>query len=165
MANGTGTISSDKCPTCHGSSEASSAQGQRVQLYGSRKTNHGGDFAPRQCIPLPLTISGSCNLFQFCRFGDFTKLTDREFTDGGDHIKVVFLTRKNYQMGDNSEHIIPARGDCTVCPTEVIRLYFQRFGLSFNGSGLMVNFQLRKEAGTYMRASGQLSRGNATKYT
>jgi hypothetical protein len=37
--------------------------------------------------------------------------------------------------------------------------------LSFNGSGLTVNFQLRKEAGTYMRASGQLSRGNTTKYT
>jgi hypothetical protein len=103
--------------------------------------------------------------FTFCRFGDFTKLTDKEFTDGGDHIKVVFLTRKNDQMGDNSEHIIPARGDCTVCPTKVIRMYFHRFGLQFNGSGLPANFRLQKEAGTYMRASGQLSRSNATKYT
>jgi hypothetical protein len=30
--------------------------------------------------------------FTFCRFGDFSKLTDMEFEDGGDHIKVTFLT-------------------------------------------------------------------------
>ncbi len=44
--------------------------------------------------------------FTMCRFADFAKQTDREFTDGGDHIKITFLTRKNYQHGDNSVHIV-----------------------------------------------------------
>jgi hypothetical protein len=103
--------------------------------------------------------------FTFCRFGDFTKLTDKEFEDGGDHIKVTFLTRKNYQMGDNSVHIIPSRTDCIVCPVQPVRLYFRCFGLQFHGSGLPVNFRLRKDGGRYVRGTGVLSRSNGTKYT
>jgi hypothetical protein len=40
--------------------------------------------------------------FMFCRFGDFTKLTDKEFDDKGDHIRITYLTRKNDQMGVRS---------------------------------------------------------------
>jgi integrase len=103
--------------------------------------------------------------FTFCRFGDFTKLTDKEFDDKGDHIRITFLTRKNDQMGDNSVHVIPTRRDCSICPVHLVRCYFQRFGLTFQGSGLPVNFRLRKDGGRYVRAPGVLSRSNATKYT
>jgi hypothetical protein len=98
-----------------------------------------------------------------CRFADFAKLTDREFKDGGDHIKITFLTRKNDQHGDNSVHIIPQRADCTVCPVKLIRLYFWRFGLCFQGSGKTVNFRIGRMAGVVTAGKGSLSRCNAKK--
>jgi hypothetical protein len=101
--------------------------------------------------------------FTMCRFADFSKLTDREFTDGGDHIKITFLTRKNDQHGDNSVHIIPQRADCAVCPVKLIKLYFWRFGLSFQGSGKSVNFRIGRMAGVVSAGKGSLSRCNATK--
>ncbi len=102
--------------------------------------------------------------FTMCRFADFAKLTDREFQDGGDHIKVTFLTRKNDQHGDNSLHIIPQRDDCTVCPVKLIRLYFWRFGLRFQGSGRSVNFRISRSAGTVTAGKGSLSRCNSARY-
>jgi hypothetical protein len=104
--------------------------------------------------------------FTFCRFADFTKLTDKQFTDGGDFIKIVFLTRKNDQLGNNSEHVIASRTDCSVCPVEFIRCYFHRFGLRFGGEGHFVNFRLHKQAGRYSADhSRRLSAGTATKWT
>jgi hypothetical protein len=103
--------------------------------------------------------------FTFCRFADFDKLTDADFEDCGTFIKITFRTRKNDQMGDNSEHVVPERTDCAVCPAKLIRQYFWRFGLKFQGSGLPVNFRLQKVAGRFQRAPGHLSRSNATKYS
>jgi hypothetical protein len=102
--------------------------------------------------------------FTMCRFADFAKLTDREFQDGGDHIKITFLTRKNDQHGDNSLHIIPQRSDCAVCPVKLIRLYFWRFGLRFQGTGKSVNFRIGRQAGVVAAGKGSLSRCNAQRY-
>jgi len=102
--------------------------------------------------------------FTFCRFDDFAKLTDKEFEDCGNSVKITFLTRKNDQMGDNSVHFVPERPELTVCPVNLIRCYFRCFNLRFCGTGLPVCFRLRKERGALIRHTGVLSRGNATAY-
>jgi hypothetical protein len=103
--------------------------------------------------------------FTMCRFADFAKLTDRDFQDMGDAIKITFLTRKNDQHGDNSVHIIPERADCAVSPVKLIRLYFWRFGLKFQGTGKTVNFRIGRSAGAVAAVgTGTLSRVNAKRY-
>jgi hypothetical protein len=79
----------------------------------------------------------------FTRFDDFKRLTDKEVTDEGSYIKLVFTHSKNDQFGDNSISVIPERPEIPACL--VIRLYFRRLGLQFRGSGKLLNFQLRKE--------------------
>jgi hypothetical protein len=102
--------------------------------------------------------------FTFCRFDDYRRLTDADFSDGGSHIRIVFEKSKNDQYGDNSVSVVTERPGCAACPVKLIRLYFRRFGLHFNGSGKLLNFRLRKEAGVYtaMHKYG-LSASNATK--
>jgi hypothetical protein len=51
-----------------------------------------------------------------------TELTDKEFQDRGDHIRVTFLTRKNYQMGNNSVHVIQAGLPSMPCAARQILL-------------------------------------------
>jgi hypothetical protein len=103
--------------------------------------------------------------FTFCRYEDFSRLTDKEFQDGGTYIKITFLKRKNDQYGDNSVHVIPVREDVSVCPVAVIRAYFWRFGLVFQGTGNPVNFRIRRDGGAFFATRYKLSRGTATKCT
>ena len=63
----------------------------------------------------------------FCRFDEFSRLTDTNFIDMGDYIHVIFERRKNDQFGDNSRSVIPERPDAPACPVRIIRAYFQRF--------------------------------------
>ena len=104
--------------------------------------------------------------FTFCRFDDYKRLTDKDVTDEGSFIKIVFERSKNDQFGDNSISVIPVRANSGECPVALIRLYFRRFGLKFGGQGKLLNFRIRKVAGVYvaMPAHG-LSRSNATKCT
>ena len=102
----------------------------------------------------------------FCRFDDFKRLTDREVTDEGDHIKIVFLRSKNDQFGDNSISVIPVRGELQDCPAKIIRLYFRRFGLKFGGGGKLLNFRLRRIPGGHVAMPHLgLAASNATKCT
>jgi hypothetical protein len=54
--------------------------------------------------------------FMMCRFADFAKLTDCEFTDGGDHIKFTFLTRKNDTHNTDESGLcgMPGKTDQTI---------------------------------------------------
>ena len=102
----------------------------------------------------------------FCRFDEFSRLTDTNFIDMGDYIHVIFERRKNDQFGDNSRSVIPERPDAPACPVRIIRAYFQRFNLQFGGTGKMINFRLRKEAGRHIPLyKTSLSQSNATKFT
>jgi hypothetical protein len=92
-------------------------------------------------------------------------LTDRDFQDMGDAIKITFLTCKNDQHGDISMHIIPERSDCAVSPIQLIRIYFWHFGLKFQGAGKTDNFCIGPSAGAVAAVgSGTLSRVNAKRY-
>jgi hypothetical protein len=83
----------------------------------------------------------------------------------GDAIKITFLTSKNDQHGDNSMHIIPEWSDCAVSPIQLIRLYFWRFGLKFQGTGKTVNFCIGRSAGAVPAVgSCTLSRVNAKRF-
>ncbi len=83
----------------------------------------------------------------------------------GDAIKITFLTSKNDQHGDNSMQIIPERSDCAFSPIQLIRLYFWRYGLKFQGTGKTVNFHIGRSAGDLAAVgSGTLSRVNAKRY-
>ncbi len=104
--------------------------------------------------------------FTFCRFDDFSRLTDKHFVDGGNHVIVIFEKSKNDQFGDNSRSVIMERNGVLDCPVKMIRLFFKKFGLSFQGTGKSVNFRLQKEAGRHKplwRTS--LAQSNATKCT
>jgi hypothetical protein len=104
--------------------------------------------------------------FTFCRFDEFSRLTDREVTDEGTYISIIFCRSKNHQFGDNSQSVIPERPDCDDCPVKLIRMYFQRFGLQFGGSGKLLNFRLRKEAGRHSAIfTAGICQSNATKFT
>jgi hypothetical protein len=104
--------------------------------------------------------------FTFCRFDDFSRLTDREITDEGTYIKIIFCRSKNDQFGDNSVAVIPERPDCKDCPVRLIRMYFRQFGLTFGGSGKYINFRLKKEAGRHSAIfTAGICQSNATKYT
>ena len=101
-----------------------------------------------------------------CRFDDFSRLKDSNFTDNGNHVKIIFERSKNDQFGDNSRSVIPVCDDSDSCPAKIIRAYFHRFGLQFNGSGKYVNFRLKKDAGRHIPLySTSLSQSNATKCT
>ena len=101
-----------------------------------------------------------------CRFDEFSRLKDSNFVDMGTYVQVIFERRKNDQFGDNSRTVIPERPDSSACPVQLIRLYFQRFGLQFGGSGKLVNFRLQKTAGRYLPlCTTSLSQSNATKFT
>ena len=101
-----------------------------------------------------------------CRFDDFSRLKDSNFTDNGNHVKIIFERSKNDQFGDNSRSVIPVREDSDSCPVRIIRAYFHRFGLQFNGSGKFVNFRLKKDAGRHIPlCTTSLSQSNATKCT
>jgi hypothetical protein len=104
--------------------------------------------------------------FTFCRFDDYSRITDREVTDEGTYIKIIFCRSKNDQFGDNSISVIPERPGCAECPVRLIRMYFRRFGLRFGGTGKLLNFRLKKEAGRHL-AIGEagICASNATKYT
>ena len=69
------------------------------------------------------------------------------------YIQVIFERRKNDQFGDNSRTVVPARTESPACPVQLIRLYFQRFGLQFGGGGKLVNFRLQKTAGRHLPLS------------
>lgn len=104
--------------------------------------------------------------FTFCRFDDYSRLTDQTVTDEGTYIKLIFLRSKNDQFGDNSISVIPERPGCAECPVQLIRLYFSRFGLRFGGTGKLLNFRLRREAGAHSAiTSAGVCQSNATKYT
>jgi len=102
--------------------------------------------------------------FTLARFEDFSKLTDADFQDNGDHILVTYKTRKNDQFGDNSAHAIPVRRDSAVCPVRFVRAFFFRFQLRFAGPGTPVNFRFARNKGVYGVGVGRLCRSNATKY-
>jgi hypothetical protein len=104
--------------------------------------------------------------FTFCRFDDYSRLTDREVTDEGTYIKIIFCRSKNDQYGDNSISVLPERPGSPACPVNLLRLYFRRFGLRFGGSGKFLNFRLRKEAGSHRALPAtSLCASNATKFT
>ncbi len=104
--------------------------------------------------------------FTLCRFDDYQRLTDKEVTDEGSYIKLVFTRSKNDQFGDNSISVIAERPENPACPVRLIRLYFQRFGLRFGGSGKLLNFRLRKERGSHSALTQySLCQSNATKWT
>jgi hypothetical protein len=84
---------------------------------------------PYSTDPIQSLFWATIIYFTMCRFADFAKLTDRDFQDMGDAIRITFLTCKNDQHGDNSMHIIPERSDCAVSPIQLIRLSFWHFGL------------------------------------
>ena len=101
-----------------------------------------------------------------CRFDDFSRLKDSNFTDNGNHVKIIFERSKNDQFGDNSRSVIPVCDDSDSCPAKIIRAYFHRFGLQFNGSSKYVNFRLKKDAGRHIPLyTTSLSQSNATKCT
>ena len=41
-----------------------------------------------------------------CRFDNFSRLKDSNFTDNGNHVKIIFERSKNDQFGDNSHSVI-----------------------------------------------------------
>ena len=101
-----------------------------------------------------------------CRFDDFCRLQDKHFSDNGDHVQIIFERSKNDQFGDNSKSVIVARPEAVFCPVQLIRLYFQKFELKFNGSGKSVNFRLQKQAGSHRPLwYTSLAQSNATKAT
>ena len=101
--------------------------------------------------------------FTLCRFDEYSRLTDANVTDGGDHIKIIFEHRKNDQWGDNSMAVVPAKEGEPDCPVKLIRLYFKRFGLKFGSRGKRLNFRLRMVPGGHMpRWDYSLSASNAT---
>ena len=58
----------------------------------------------------------------------------------------------------------PVCDDSDSCPAKIIRAYFHRFGLQFNGSGKYVNFRLKKDAGRHIPLyTTSLPQSNATK--
>ena len=62
--------------------------------------------------------------------------------------------------------MIVARPEAVICPVQLIRLYFQKFELDFNGSGKSVNFRLQKQAGRHRPLwYTSLAQSNATKAT
>ena len=96
-----------------------------------------------------------------CRFDEFSRLKDGNFVDMDTYIQVIFERRKNDQFGDNSRTVVPARPESPACPVQLIRLYFQRFGLQFGGGGKLVNFRLQKTAGRHLPlCSTSLSQSN-----
>ena len=102
----------------------------------------------------------------FCRFDEFSRLCDSHFSDKGSHIQVIFERRKNDQFGDNSRSVIPERPGQQGCPVSLIRTYFTRFGLKFDGTGRSVNFRLQKDGGRHVPLwKTSLSQSNATKLT
>jgi len=104
--------------------------------------------------------------FTLCRFDDYQRLTDREVTDEGTYIKLIFLRSKNDQFGDNSISVIQERPESPACPVRLIRLYFRRFGLKFGGSGKLLNFRLRKTQGTHEAITTHgVCQSNATDWT
>jgi hypothetical protein len=104
--------------------------------------------------------------FTLCRFDDFKRLTDKEVTDVGSYIKLVFTHSKNDQFGENSISVIPERPESPACLVQLIQLYFQRFGLRFGGSGKLLNFRLRKERGSHSALTQySLCQSNGTKWT
>ena len=85
-----------------------------------------------------------------CRFNNFSRLQDSNFTNNGNHVKIIFERSKNDQFGDNSRSAIPVRDESDSCQVKIIRAYFHRFRLQFNGSGKFVNFRLKKDAGRHI---------------
>ena len=85
--------------------------------------------------------------FTFCRFSDFSILTDRDFTDHGHFIEVVFKKSKNDQYHEGTNSIL-ARSDRRPCPVELVRLYFKKFQLKFadqpGTEARFLNFRIAK---------------------
>ena len=101
-----------------------------------------------------------------CRFDKFSRLTDTHFADKGDHVQIIFERRKNDQLGDNSRNVIAERAGELACPVKLIRMYFNRFNLQFEGSGKHVNFRIQKDGGRQIPLwNTSLSQSNATKCT
>ena len=85
--------------------------------------------------------------FTFCRFSDFSILTDRDFRDHGHFIEVVFKKSKNDQYHEGTNSIL-ARLDRRPCPVELVRLYFKKFQLKFadqpGTEARFLNFRIAK---------------------